>query len=314
MLEEQVYAQLYSLDAQKKLEREIAEAKEKAKLNADTLAVLDWQKATKESTKDSDKANLTVERHMLKQQWEVEEAREKKIEDERHVLLRERNLGLIEHNQQEKLLREQAELSEKQRDLQLLNAALEREKALEQLEYDERMRHRAETIELQKYAQQVTQDKKAYEKMIDGLVADENAKQWEAREKQWDREDQARVNLLKNVYANREQDVELKKKLKNEADWMKQYERHNMEAEVERQNRAYEEQMIKTSMMKKMHQTDVLRQVGERDRTMRRELQEVMYEERAAKLAELEYQRRIQTEKDNNQQMLNTWKSTVNGH
>jgi hypothetical protein len=52
MLEEQVYAQLYSLDAQKKLEREIAEAKEKAKLNADTLAVLDWQKATKESVKD----------------------------------------------------------------------------------------------------------------------------------------------------------------------------------------------------------------------------------------------------------------------
>jgi hypothetical protein len=42
MLEEQVYAQLYSLDAQKKLEREIAEAKEKAKSNAETLAVLDW--------------------------------------------------------------------------------------------------------------------------------------------------------------------------------------------------------------------------------------------------------------------------------
>ena len=113
MLEEQVYAQLYSLDAQKKLEREIAEAKEKAKLNADTLAVLDWQRATKEATKEQDKANLAQERSMLKEQWAVEEAREKKIEQERHVLLRERNLGLIEHNQQEKLLREQAELSEK---------------------------------------------------------------------------------------------------------------------------------------------------------------------------------------------------------
>lgn len=155
------------------------------------------------------------------------------------------------------------------------------------------MRHRAETIELQKYAAQQTMDKKAYEKMIDQLVSEENAKQWEAREKQWDREDQARVNLLKNVYANREQDVELKKKLKKEAEWAKQYERQNMEEEVARQNKAYEEQMVKTSMMKKMHQTDVLRQVGERDRTMRRDLQEVMYEERAAKLAELEYQRRI---------------------
>lgn len=152
MLEEQVYAQLYSLDAQKKLEREIAEAKEKAKLNADTLAVLDWQKSNKESTKDQDKVNVSKEREMLKQQWEVEADREKVIEQERHVLMRERNLALIEHNQQEKVLREQADLSEKQRDLQLLNAALEREKELERLEYEERMRHRAETIELQQYA------------------------------------------------------------------------------------------------------------------------------------------------------------------
>ena len=44
--------------------------------------------------------------------------------------------------------------------------------------------------------------------MIDSLVAEENSKQWEAREKQWDREDQARINLL------REQDVLLKQKQK----------------------------------------------------------------------------------------------------
>lgn len=137
--------------------------------------------------------------------------------------------------------------------MQLLNSALEREKALEQIEYDERMRHRAETIELQKFASQMNLDKKAYEKMIDQLVADENTKQWEAREKQWDREDVARINLLRNVYANREQDIELKKKLKTEQEWMKQYERNNMESEVDRQNKAYEEQMVKTSMMKKMH-------------------------------------------------------------
>jgi hypothetical protein len=62
------------------------------------------------------------------------------------------------------------------------------------------MAHRRETIELQKYAAQVKTDKNAYEKMIDKLVEEENAKQWEQREKQWDREDQARINLMKNVY------------------------------------------------------------------------------------------------------------------
>ena len=36
--------------------------------------------------------------------------------------------------------------------------------------------------------------------MVDDLTAVENEKQWNARESQWRREDQARVNLMKNVY------------------------------------------------------------------------------------------------------------------
>lgn len=42
MVEEQVYAHLYALDAQKKLEREITEAAEKKQAIADTCVVLDW--------------------------------------------------------------------------------------------------------------------------------------------------------------------------------------------------------------------------------------------------------------------------------
>ena len=46
---------------------------------------------------------------------------------------------------------------------------------------------------------------------------EENERQWNAREQQWRREDQARVNLLKNVYQNREKDILLKQTLKGEA-------------------------------------------------------------------------------------------------
>lgn len=41
---------------------------------------------------------------------------------------------------------------------------------------------------------------------------------------------------------------------------------------------------------------------------MRRELQDKMYEERAAKLAEIEYSRKINNEQAQNTQMLTTWK------
>ena len=59
---------------------------------------------------------------------------------------------------------------------------------------------------------------------------------------------------------------------------------------------------------KKSHQTDVLKQINERDRDMRRDLQSKMYEERAAKLAEIDYSRKIQTQKDSNVDTLQQWR------
>lgn len=56
---------------------------------------------------------------------------------------------------------------------------------------------------------------------------------------------------------------------------------------------------------------DILKQMNEKDRIQRTFLQEKMYEERAAKLAELEYQRKINHDKMQNQTMLSEWKASV---
>ena len=176
------------------------------------------------------------------------------------------------------------------------------------------MQRRREIQELQTHYQNQKSNAAAYEKMIDDLTQIENDKQWNAREQQWRREDQARVNLMKNVYQNREADILLKQKMKGEAAWLKQHDKQQVDNEVDRLNRMHEERSLKEAYDRKTHQTDVLRQVGERDRTMRRDLQDRMYEERAAKLAEIEYQRRIQSEQQNNDGLLQTWKSTVQGH
>jgi hypothetical protein len=96
------------------------------------------------------------------------------------------------------------------------------------------MARREEVMTLQKFYQEGKNDKAQYEKMIEGLVAQENEKQWNSRESQWRREDQARVNLLKNVYQNREADIELKKKMKDEAIWLQQNDKSCIDAEVTR--------------------------------------------------------------------------------
>ncbi len=78
---------------------------------------------------------------------------------------------------------------------------------------------------MQRHYQNQKSDKAAQERMLEALTQEENEKQWNAREQQWRREDQARVNLLKNVYQNREQDILLKQTNKKEAEWLKQYDK-----------------------------------------------------------------------------------------
>ena len=68
------------------------------------------------------------------------------------------------------------------------------------------------------------------------------------------------------MYQNREADIELKRKLKDERNWLVSNEKANLEAEVERQNEAFATKTMADAMTRKKHQTDILRQVGERDR------------------------------------------------
>ena len=85
---------------------------------------------------------------MLRDQWTVEEQKEKQDAEQRFLLNRERNLELIAHNATEKQLREQAAQMELERDKQLLSAALTREKAVEDFEAAERLARRNEIQEL----------------------------------------------------------------------------------------------------------------------------------------------------------------------
>jgi len=115
---------------------------------------------------------------MLKTQWKNEEERENEAERQRFLLNRERNLELAAHNATERELHQLALQAEKQSDKDLLASALERERAIEQIEANEKARQRAETIEIQKYLQSQKSNAAEKERMIDGLVAEENAKQW----------------------------------------------------------------------------------------------------------------------------------------
>ena len=71
----------------------------------------------------------------------------------------------------------------------LLKATLNRERALENLESEEKFRRRTEVVDLQKHYSQEAKDKKAEEELIERLTALESEKQWKMREDKWRKED-----------------------------------------------------------------------------------------------------------------------------
>lgn len=241
---------------------------------------------------------------MLQTQWKKEADYDKEADRQKFVLNRERNLELIKHNEAERGLRNAQNDQEKYRDKEMLDQTLSREKALADYEEGERMKRRQEVIDLQQYYKQTQSDKQAYEKLVDEFVQAEAERQYKMREAQWAREEQARINLLKDVYNNRERDILLKQAMKKEIDFLKDQERKQIEATIAQQNAQYESREADEATVRKNHQMDILKQMNEKDRIQRQYLQEKMYEERAAKLAELEYQRRIQKDKDTNTEML----------
>jgi len=143
---------------------------------------------------------------------------------------------------------------------------------LERIENEEKLARRREVVELQKHYFQEAADKKKEEELLEHLTQIEAAKQQKIRDDQWRKEDNARVNLMKEVYDSRALTVEVKKMQKDERNWLTEYENKKIQEEIERQNREYEEKAIREAALKKVHQGDVLRQIAERDRQLRREL------------------------------------------
>lgn len=94
-----------------------------------------------------------------------------------------------------------------------------------------------------------------------------------------------------------------------EEKWRQINEKQLIDEEIRKIQAEDEERKAREALLKKNNQTDILRQINERDREQRRVIQEKMYEERAAKLAELEYSRRIADQKAVNAQTLQQWKT-----
>jgi hypothetical protein len=309
IFEEMLFAKMWDIDMKKKMEREKREKMEKEQRVKETMDIISWQNKTKAEQERMEKQKIEQERQILNENWKLEAEKEKEMERQRHLLNKERNLELIRHNQMEIQVREQEEAKERERDKFLLQQALDREKAMEELEKQEKEERRRDAKELQEHYKQQSDDAAREEAMIEHLTRLEEEKQRKIQEDKWRKEDEARIQLLREVYESRAQNIENKKMIRKEENNNVLREKDELDRALEQQNREHQEKVLKQKMGKSVHQSDVLKQIGEKERGRRKDYQETMFEQRAMKLAELDYIRKIDSENAKNTEMLQTLRS-----
>ena len=291
--EEMFYVKLNEFDNMKKIENE---KKEELKQKSKLKNIYDYQQWQRDQRNQEMKHNLEIdqrEKERLTEQWrrdkEAEEMNEKKRKDMNIQVYKD-----IEFfNKKEEEDRKKKLTYEKMKDKELIDSIVAKEKALDLLDKQEKERKIKEFYENKKYLEYVLSQKKEAELWMDKIAQDEADKEYKKQMEDWKKQEDKRIQLLKDVYKGREDALKYKKQqLENEKNIMKK-ERTDLDQKV---NEYYDylEQIKKNEAEKrKNHQNQLKYQIEEKDRLRKREMQDILYEERAAQLWEQDYQNKI---------------------
>ena len=291
--EEMFYVKLNEFDNMKKIENE---KKEEIKQKNKLKNIYDYQQWQRDQKNQEMRHNLEIsemEKERLKEQWrrdkEADEMNEKKRKDMNIQVYKD-----IEYfNKKEEEERKKKLNYEKIKDKELIDSIVAKEQALDLLDKQEKEKKIKEFYENKKYLEYVLSQKKEAELWMDKIAQDEADKEYKKQMEDWKKQEDKRIQLLKDVYKGREEALKYKKQiLENEKNLMKK-ERSELDKKV---NEYYEylNQIKKNEEEKrKNHQNQLKYQMQEKDRLRKREMQDILYEERAAQLWEQDYQNKI---------------------
>ena len=291
--EEMFYVKLNEFDTKKKIENEKKdEIKQKNKLK-NIYDYQQWQRKQKNQEMQHNYEINQLENERLKEQW-----RRDKESDERNERNRkEMNIQVykdIEYfNKREEEDRKKKLDIEKMKDKQLIDSIVAKEQALDLIDKQEKERKIKEFYENKKYLEYVINQKKEAELWMDKIAQEEADKEYKKEMEEWKKQEDKRIQLLKDVYKGREDALKYKKQqIENEKNIIKQ-ERQDLDQKVNEYYNYLEQIKKNEAEKRKTHQNQLRYQIQEKDRLRKREMQDKLYEERAAQLWEQDYQNKI---------------------
>ena len=209
--EEMFYVKLNEFDNMKKIENEKKdEAKQKEKMKN----IYDYQQWQRDQRNKELQHNLEInerEKERLKEQWR----RDKEAEDQNERNRREMNIQVYKDieffNKKEDEDRKQKLNFEKMKDKELIDSIVAKEKALDLIDKQEKERKVKEFYENKKYLEYVINQKKEAELWMDKIAQEEADKDYKKQMEDWKKQEDKRIQLLKDVYKGREDAIKYKK-------------------------------------------------------------------------------------------------------
>ena len=291
--EEMFYVKLNEFDTKKKIENEKKdEIKQKNKLK-NIYDYQQWQRDQKNQEMQHNYEINQLENERLKEQWRRDKESDERNEHNRKEMNIQVYKDIEYFNKREEEDRKKKLDIEKMKDKQLIDSIVAKEQALDLIDKQEKERKIKEFYENKKYLEYVINQKKEAELWMDKIAQEEADKEYKKEMEEWKKQEDKRIQLLKDVYKGREDALKYKKQqIENEKNIIKQ-ERQDLDQKVNEYYNYLEQIKKNEAEKRKTHQNQLRYQIQEKDRLRKREMQDKLYEERAAQLWEQDYQNKI---------------------
>ena len=309
-LEEKAFDDINKIDYLKKLEREKKEKEETIKKNKELNEYREFQKQQEMQNLARINELNKIEKERLKQQWAMDEQNEMKEKIYKRELNKKVNEDIEYYNQLEKQKRAEKDKFEKEQDKKMISEILQKERALDEIDRMEKLRKKEDLLKNSEFLKYKMKQKKEEEEWMDKLADEERERQYEKEQKQWLKEQAARIELMKDVYRSRAEEIMRKKNLEEKEKQELIKEREILDKEIDNYNDQYWK--LKDDELKKnKEEQDILKyQIQQKIDLKNREKQEEMYQKRMTELLEEEYQNKLKALRQIHLQKLEALKKT----
>ena len=292
-LEEKAFDDINKIDYLKKVEREKKEEQERIRKNKELNEYRDFQR--KQEMENLERINELnkLEKERLKKQWEIDEQNELKEKIYKRELNKKVNEDIEYYNKIEKQKRDEKEKIEKEQDKKMISEIVKKERALDEIDRMEKLKKKDELLQNAKFLQYKMKLKKEEEEWMDKLADEERERQYQKEQNQWLKEQAARIELMKEVYKSRAEEIMRKKNLEEKEKQELIKEREILDKEIDNYNDQYWK-LKEDELKKNKEEQDILKyQIQQKINLKNREKQEEMYQKRMAELLEEEYQNKL---------------------